>query len=312
MTDDRPTADRAPRAQPRGQGSCAPRRARPGCRRAARPDRRPGRRDDPRRGGGGRRRADGHLPPLRRSGRADGDGRRGAVRRVPPHDRRRPTPGATRWRRSSRGARRMSAFALAHPGHYRALFGFQVVPGPSGRILVARRQAAGAPAFQALIDCRPARPSTPAGCKAPTRTRSRIAIWSTVHGYADLVPDAAGPHAARRADRADRARRRRSRSARGMVGAAPRCTMSTTTFDPFAGPVPRGPLPALRRLRREPAGVLVRRARLLGRVPLRGRPAGAARLRDVLGGQRPGPDHPAVPPRRPGAGRRAGSARSPP
>lgn len=74
-------------------------------------------------------------------------------------------------------------FALAHPGHYRALFGLQVSSDRSD--LVARRQAAGAPAFQALIDS--VQRALDAGrLQGPDPYPIAIAIWSTVHGYADL------------------------------------------------------------------------------------------------------------------------------
>ncbi len=75
-------------------------------------------------------------------------------------------------------------FALAHPGHYRALFGGVGLTGERPD-LVARCQAAGAPAFQALID------SVQRGLDAGRLNGTdpypiAIAIWSTVHGYADL------------------------------------------------------------------------------------------------------------------------------
>jgi AcrR family transcriptional regulator len=75
-------------------------------------------------------------------------------------------------------------FALAHPGHYRALFGGLglSVERPD---LAARCQAAGAPSFQALIDA-------VQRCLDAGRLRGSdpypiaVALWSTVHGYADL------------------------------------------------------------------------------------------------------------------------------
>jgi AcrR family transcriptional regulator len=74
-------------------------------------------------------------------------------------------------------------FALAHPGHYRALFGLQVSTERAD--LVARRQAAGAPAFQALIDA--VQRALDAGrLQGSDPYPIAIAIWSTVHGYADL------------------------------------------------------------------------------------------------------------------------------
>ena len=75
-------------------------------------------------------------------------------------------------------------FALAHPGHYRALFGgFGLsLDRPE---LAARCQAAGAPAFQALIDavqrCLDARVM-----RGSDPYPIAVAMWSTVHGYADL------------------------------------------------------------------------------------------------------------------------------
>ena len=74
-------------------------------------------------------------------------------------------------------------FALAHPGHYRALFGLQVSTERAD--LVARRQAAGAPAFQALIDA-VQRALDAARLHGSDPYPIAIAIWSTVHGYADL------------------------------------------------------------------------------------------------------------------------------
>jgi AcrR family transcriptional regulator len=75
-------------------------------------------------------------------------------------------------------------FALAHPGHYRILFG-GLPPSSDRPDLDARRQAAGAPAFQALIDA-------VQRCLDAGRLRGNdpypiaVALWSTVHGYADL------------------------------------------------------------------------------------------------------------------------------
>jgi AcrR family transcriptional regulator len=72
-------------------------------------------------------------------------------------------------------------FALSHPGHYRALFGFRT-ERPD---LAARCQAAGAPAFQSLIDA--VQRGLDAGrLHGPDPYPIAIAIWSTVHGYADL------------------------------------------------------------------------------------------------------------------------------
>jgi AcrR family transcriptional regulator len=74
-------------------------------------------------------------------------------------------------------------FALAHPGHYRALFGLQV--STERPDLVARRQAAGAPAFQALIDA--VQRALDAGrLQGSDPYPIAIAVWATVHGYADL------------------------------------------------------------------------------------------------------------------------------
>jgi AcrR family transcriptional regulator len=75
-------------------------------------------------------------------------------------------------------------FALAHPGHYRALFGGLSL-ATERPDLVARCQAAGAPAFQALID------AVQRGLDAGRLHGSdpypiAVALWSTVHGYADL------------------------------------------------------------------------------------------------------------------------------
>jgi AcrR family transcriptional regulator len=75
-------------------------------------------------------------------------------------------------------------FALAHPGHYRALFGgFGLsLDRPD---LAARCQAAGAPAFQALIDA--VQRCLDAGAmRGPDPYPIAVAMWSTVHGYADL------------------------------------------------------------------------------------------------------------------------------
>ena len=72
-------------------------------------------------------------------------------------------------------------FALSHPGHYRALFGFRT-ERPD---LAARCQAAGAPAFQSLIDA--VQRALDAGrVQGSDPYPIAIAIWSTVHGYADL------------------------------------------------------------------------------------------------------------------------------
>jgi AcrR family transcriptional regulator len=75
-------------------------------------------------------------------------------------------------------------FALAHPGHYRALFGgFGLsLDRPD---LIARCQAAGAPAFQALIDA--VQRCLDAGVmRGSDPYPIAVAMWSTVHGYADL------------------------------------------------------------------------------------------------------------------------------
>jgi AcrR family transcriptional regulator len=75
-------------------------------------------------------------------------------------------------------------FALAHPGHYRVLFGaLPLAPGRDD--LVARCRAAGAPAFQALIDA--VQRCLDAGRLHGTDAYPlAVAFWSTVHGYADL------------------------------------------------------------------------------------------------------------------------------
>jgi AcrR family transcriptional regulator len=75
-------------------------------------------------------------------------------------------------------------FALAHPGHYRVLFGgLALAPGRDD--LVARCQAAGAPAFQALIDA--VQRCLDAGrLEGPDAYPLAVGFWSTVHGYADL------------------------------------------------------------------------------------------------------------------------------
>jgi AcrR family transcriptional regulator len=76
------------------------------------------------------------------------------------------------------------AFALAHPGHYRALFG-GFGPSADRPDLAARCQAAGAPAFQALVDA--AQRCLDAGrMHGPDPYPIAVAMWSTVHGYADL------------------------------------------------------------------------------------------------------------------------------
>jgi AcrR family transcriptional regulator len=75
-------------------------------------------------------------------------------------------------------------FALAHPGHYRALFGgFGLsLDRPD---LAARCQAAGAPPFQALIDA--VQRCLDAGVmRGSDPYPIAVAMWSTVHGYADL------------------------------------------------------------------------------------------------------------------------------
>ena len=75
-------------------------------------------------------------------------------------------------------------FALAHPGHYRVLFGGLPL-APDRDDLVARCQAAGAPAFQALIDA--VQRCLDAGRLQGTDAYPlAVAFWSTVHGYADL------------------------------------------------------------------------------------------------------------------------------
>jgi AcrR family transcriptional regulator len=83
------------------------------------------------------------------------------------------------------------AFALAHPGHYRALFGsLQLMDRRPD--LVARCQAAGAPAFAALIDAvRRAQDAGRLGGGDPHPFA--IALWSLVHGYADLARLGQGP-----------------------------------------------------------------------------------------------------------------------
>jgi hypothetical protein len=75
-------------------------------------------------------------------------------------------------------------FALDHPGHYRALFGGLGLPAERDD-LVERCRAAGAPAFQALIDA-------VQRCLGAGRLDGddpypiAVAMWSIVHGYADL------------------------------------------------------------------------------------------------------------------------------
>jgi AcrR family transcriptional regulator len=75
-------------------------------------------------------------------------------------------------------------FALAHPGHYRALFGGLGLSAERPD-LAARCQAAGAPSFQALVDA-------VQRCLDADRLHGSdpypiaVAMWSTVHGYADL------------------------------------------------------------------------------------------------------------------------------
>jgi AcrR family transcriptional regulator len=75
-------------------------------------------------------------------------------------------------------------FAVAHPGHYRALFGgFRL--SAERPDLAARCQAAGAPAFQALIDA--VQRCLDAGVmRGADPYPIAVAMWSTVHGYADL------------------------------------------------------------------------------------------------------------------------------
>jgi AcrR family transcriptional regulator len=82
-------------------------------------------------------------------------------------------------------------FALAHPGHYRALFGgFSL--SEERPDLAARCQAAGAPAFQALIDA-------VQRCLDAGRLHGRdpypiaVALWSMTHGYADLARSGCQP-----------------------------------------------------------------------------------------------------------------------
>ena len=76
-------------------------------------------------------------------------------------------------------------FALAHPGHYRALFGgFDVSDRRPD--LADRLQTAGAPAFLALVDAvRRAQDAGRLGGEDPVVVA--VALWSMVHGYADLA-----------------------------------------------------------------------------------------------------------------------------
>jgi AcrR family transcriptional regulator len=75
-------------------------------------------------------------------------------------------------------------FAHAHPGHYRALFG-GFNPPAARPDLADRRLAAGAPAFQALVDA--VQRCLDAGAMRGTDPYPiAVAMWSTVHGYADL------------------------------------------------------------------------------------------------------------------------------
>jgi AcrR family transcriptional regulator len=82
-------------------------------------------------------------------------------------------------------------FALAHPGHYRALFGgFRL--SEERPDLAARCQAAGAPAFEALIEA--VQRCLDAGrLQGSDPYPIAVGLWSMTHGYADLVRSGCGP-----------------------------------------------------------------------------------------------------------------------
>jgi AcrR family transcriptional regulator len=82
-------------------------------------------------------------------------------------------------------------FALAHPGHYRALFGgFSL--SDERPDLAARCQAAGAPAFQALIDA--VQRCLDAGeLHGPDPYPIAVGLWAMTHGYADLARSGCRP-----------------------------------------------------------------------------------------------------------------------
>jgi AcrR family transcriptional regulator len=77
-------------------------------------------------------------------------------------------------------------FALEHPGHYRALFFTGYRAAAERPDLVARCQAAGAPAFLALVEA-------VKRCQDADRLHGddpmpvAVGLWSLVHGYADLA-----------------------------------------------------------------------------------------------------------------------------
>ena len=77
-------------------------------------------------------------------------------------------------------------FALEHPGHYRALFFTGYRAAAERPDLVARCQAAGAPAFLALVEA-------VKRCQDAGRLHGddpmpvAVGLWSLVHGYADLA-----------------------------------------------------------------------------------------------------------------------------